>query len=606
MSFLRELDLGDSFEPFKFFRSNFGFVPKLFLAQSLLPRALEVETELTNLLLVQPGALSPQQKQFILLIVAVAKRNDYCISLHWQTLRSLGVSEQRIEDVISDHHRAGLPAADAALLDFGLKLIRDPLWIQLDDIELLREGGLSDEQILEAELIVSYEAFACTLSTGLGIVPDFEKKQIPLTSPSYAFDPSLAKEERAPRTGPYLRAVELPADFWPYPFFQEKLGFVPSFFRAQTLRPAFIESQARALDAVLLPDDILSRLQKEFIFLVISAANLNTFCIANHCGVLRGLGIPEDQSDQIAFNHHDAGLSSEDVALLDFALKLTQHPAEFSEHEIQELRRHGFTEEQILDAVVLSGFAVFINTMNVALGVLPDFEPRHVFEPEHLDARHDLRLLGEISSTNVNLSSAPDGLIDEDADLVGRVCDGDIDAFEDLVRRHHGRVYRTLMGITGNADEAEDYTQNVFLKAFKNLKKFEGAAKFSTWLTRIAINEGIERVRRQGRLDSADEAAMETQNYRPRHVQAWTDDPEQLYSRKEMREIVERELMRLPGKYRIAVMLRDLEQLSNQEAAAVMNLGLEAFKSRLLRGRLALREALAPKFKSTTEGAARV
>jgi RNA polymerase sigma-70 factor, ECF subfamily len=73
-----------------------------------------------------------------------------------------------------------------------------------------------------------------------------------------------------------------------------------------------------------------------------------------------------------------------------------------------------------------------------------------------------------------------------------------------------------------------------------------------------------------------------------------------------MREIVDREMMKLPAKYRVAVILRDIEQLSNQEAAASMNLGLEAFKSRLLRGRLALREALAPQFKSARRGVARV
>ncbi len=606
MSFLREIDLGESFEPFSFFRSNFGFVPRLFRAQSLLPRALKVEAELTNLLLVQPGALTPIQKQTLLLIIAVENRNPYCLSLHWQTLRSLGLSEQQVAAIVNDHHDAELAEADVALLNFGLKLSRHPLWIQLEDIELLRAKGLSDEQILEAELIISYGIFACTLSTGLGISPDFESKQVNRAAPSYTFNPGIASNKRAPKTGPYLRTVNLPEDFWPYPFLQEKLGFIPSYFRAQTLRPDFIEAQTRALDAVLLPDDILSRLQKEYIFLVISASNLNTFCIANHCGVLRGLGIPEDQSDQIAFNHHDAGLSAEDVALLDFALKLTQKPSDFSEVEIHQLRQHGFSDEQVLDGIVLSGFANFINTMNVALGVLPNFEPRHVFEPRHLSARHDLKRLGEISSTNVNLSPDVDSLIDQDAGLVARVCGGDADAFEELVRRHHQRVYRTLIGITGNADEAEDYSQNVFLKAFKNLARFERTAKFSTWLTRIAINEGIERIRQQGRLESFDDAVNEPDEFRPRQVQAWTDDPEELYSRKEMREIVEREMMRLPAKYRVAVMLRDLEQLTNQEAAASMNLGLEAFKSRLLRGRLALREALAPKFKVTREGAARV
>jgi RNA polymerase sigma-70 factor (ECF subfamily) len=398
-----------------------------------------------------------------------------------------------------------------------------------------------------------------------------------------------------------------PEDFPPFAVFHEKMGFIPSFFRAQTLRTDLIESQARALQAVLLTRDVLPRFYKEYIFLVISAANLNTYCVANHCGLLRGMGIPEDQSDQIAFNHRDAGLAPHEVALLDFVLRLTQRPAEFSGVDIDALRRHGFSEEQILEAVVLSGFVDFINMLNVGLGVLPDFKPRHVFKPEHLHAKDDLKKLGEISLTEMNLSTATASLMDEDARLVARVRDGDVEAFEDLVRRHHGRVYRTLVGITGNADEAQDFTQNVFLKAFKNIGKFEGTAKFSTWLIRIAINEGIERVRSQRPFESLDDdARIDGEDYRPRQVQAWVDDPEQLYSHKEMREIVEKEMMKLPSKYRVAVILRDIELLSNQEAAASMNLGLEAFKSRLLRGRLALREALAPQFRIKREGVARV
>lgn len=609
MSFLRQIDLGETFEPFVFFRSNFGFVPNLFRAQTLLPRALEVETELTNILLVQESALSATRKQCILFLVGAARQSTYCVTLHWETLRSLGITEQQLGEIVIDHHSAGLSEADVALLDFSLKLTQHPLSICPRDIESLRDKGLADEQILEAELIISYEIFACTLSTGLGITPDFEPKEILLTSRAYPFSPSLdARMGTGEHFGPYLRAVELePQSFWPFPFFQEKLGFVPSFFRAQTLRPDIVESEARALEAVLLSNDILSRLQKEYIFLVISAANLNTYCVANHCGVLRGLGIPEDQSDQIAFNHHDAGLSAANVALLDFALKLIQHPDKFSHQDIEALRQLDFTDQQILEAVVLSGFANFINTLNVGLGVLPDFEPKHVFKPEHLSARHDLKSLGQISSSAVNLSSSTSSLIDEDADLVVRVRGGDLSAFEDLVRRHNGRIYRTLIGIAGNTDEAEDYTQNVFLKAFKNIAKFEGASKFSTWLTRIAINEGVERMRKQRKMESLDESGSgEEEEFRPRQVQAWVDDPEQLYSRKELREIVEKELMKLPSKYRVAVMLRDIEELSNQEAATSMNLGIEAFKSRLLRGRLVLREALAPRFRGGREGAVNV
>lgn len=604
MSFLKQPDLGPDFAPYQFFRSNFGFVPNLFSAQSLLPRVLEVEADLTDLLLVREGSLSPQQRQYIMLLVGSAKQNTYCFTLHWETLRALGASEDHVREVVANHRDAGLSQIDVALLDFSLKLAQHPLAVLTEDFETLREIGLTDQQILEAELVISYEIFACTLATGLGISADFPERNAPKHAPQR---PAKVKRGHDKRTGPYLRSVELSGEFWPYPFFQRTLGFIPSYFRAQTLRPDLIESQARALEAVLLTDDVLTRVQKEFIFLVISAANLNTYCVANHCGVLRGLGIPEDESDRIAFNHHDAGLDPSDVALLDFALKLTQHPAEFSAQDVERLRDCGFSEERILEAVVLSGFANFINFMNVGLGVEPDFEPKHEFKYEHLTSRHNLSELGKISSTRMNLSSPSSGLIDEDTGLVDRVRAGDFDAFEELVRRHKNRVYRTLVGITGSTDEAEDYTQNVFLKAFKSLGNFAGTARFSTWLTRIAINEGIEQTRRRKKVESLNSGdAVEEEDFRPRQVQAWSDDPEKSYSRKELCDIVESELMRLPAKYRIVVVLRDIEELSNQEAADALDLRLEALKSRLLRGRLLLREALAPRFGSGKEDVASV
>ena len=96
------------------------------------------------------------------------------------------------------------------------------------------------------------------------------------------------------------------------------------------------------------------------------------------------------------------------------------------------------------------------------------------------------------------------------------------------------------------------------------------------------------------------------EEFRPRQVQAWDDNPEQLYSKAQMRELVERALMKLPAGYRVVVMLRDIEQLSTEEAAAALGLGIAALKSRLLRGRLMLREALAPHFISRGKGRTRV
>ncbi len=188
---------------------------------------------------------------------------------------------------------------------------------------------------------------------------------------------------------------------------------------------------------------------------------------------------------------------------------------------------------------------------------------------------------------------------DDDAPLVSRAQSGDLDAFETLVQRHGRRVYRVLLGITGNSADAEDGTQNTFLKAYQHIGDFEGASKFSSWLTRIAANEGLEILRRRKsrRSESLDEwLADHEEAFEPRNHRPWQKNPEQLLAENQVRELVEKEIMKLPAKYRSAVMLRDLEHLSTEEAATALGLNEATLKTRLLRGRLMLREALAPHF----------
>jgi len=259
----------------------------------------------------------------------------------------------------------------------------------------------------------------------------------------------------------------------------------------------------------------------------------------------------------------------------------------------------------------------YLNTLQMGLGTVPDFEPRRVFG---LQAGPALKAASRAGAEMLNLLHVPAGLTDvaravvpqmavtdPDAGVVARVRGGDLGAFEELVRRHQRRIYRTLIGITGNAEDAEDGTQNAFLKAFERIGKFRGAAKFSTWLMRIAINDGIQRLRTRKRVTGLDDIGSKgAEEFRPRQVQAWDDNPEQLYSKAQMRELVERALMKLPAGYRVVVMLRDIEQLSTEEAAKALGLGIAALKSRLLRGRLMLREALAPHFISRGKGRTRV
>jgi RNA polymerase sigma-70 factor, ECF subfamily len=118
----------------------------------------------------------------------------------------------------------------------------------------------------------------------------------------------------------------------------------------------------------------------------------------------------------------------------------------------------------------------------------------------------------------------------------------------------------------------------------------------------IASNTGVQRLRERRQVESLDDIASETDpEFRPRQVRAWEEDPEQLCSKAERRGLVESAMMHLPAKYRLVLMLRDIEQLSGQEVAAALGLGIPAMKARLFRARLMLREALAPHFDTNSK-----
>jgi RNA polymerase sigma-70 factor, ECF subfamily len=361
---------------------------------------------------------------------------------------------------------------------------------------------------------------------------------------------------------------------------------VPNLFRSQMLRPDLVEAEVQALDRILFMEDLLSRVQKENILLVISATNLNTYCVAVHSQILSALGVPLEECDQIVEDHHAAPVSSEDKALLDEVRKLSRSSCRpHGQFDRDALRRHGFAEPQIVEAIVMAGLTNFLNTLQIGLGAVPDFPPRRVFTPKDLyPASRETR-----PTVNDNL------VVDPDVALLARVQAGNVDGFEELVRRHSRRVFSTLAGMLGNPDDARDAVQDVFLKAFEKMGQFQGRSKFSTWLLSIAINTGAEILRRRKALEPLKEADGDD-DFRPRQVQSWADDPEQLVSAAQRSELVREGILRLPEKYRVALILRDINQLSSEEAAAALEIGVPALKARVLRGRLMLRESLAPHF----------
>ena len=185
---------------------------------------------------------------------------------------------------------------------------------------------------------------------------------------------------------------------------------------------------------------------------------------------------------------------------------------------------------------------------------------------------------------------------DNDLPLVDRVLAGDAQAFEELVGRHQQRVYRVTMAITGNQEDAEEAMQDTFLKTYRHLGEFQRASKFSTWLTRIAVNEALQKRRRQRITESLDDPTLTDEGVMPKQLEDWRDNPEKIYSKQQIREIVERAIQSLPPIYREAFVLRDVEALTTEQAAEALGIAVPALKSRLLRARLMMREALAGYF----------
>jgi RNA polymerase sigma-70 factor (ECF subfamily) len=186
-----------------------------------------------------------------------------------------------------------------------------------------------------------------------------------------------------------------------------------------------------------------------------------------------------------------------------------------------------------------------------------------------------------------------------EADLLERARQGDVAAFGELATKYERRIFRMARNITQNDEDAEDVLQESFLKAFANLDSFQGQSKFYTWLTRIAVNESLMKLRKRksDRTVSLDESIETDEEPIVREVAVWDDNPELRYSQTELREILDNAVAGLKPIFRTVFVLRDVEELSTEETAAMLGLSVAAVKSRLLRARLQLREKLTRTFK---------
>jgi uncharacterized peroxidase-related enzyme len=175
----------------------------------------------------------------------------------------------------------------------------------------------------------------------------------------------------------YIREVPFnEEDFPTLKLIKDDYGFIPNFFKAQTLRPDLLDAEVQLVDATLITQGALSRQLKEYIFLVCSAANLSTYCVTAHCEIIRMLKIEGPEPEQIALDHMSADLPIVDKALLNFSLKLNNHPLQITQEDIDDLKTYGFDDQQILEAVMCVGLAKFANFIGFGLGTVPDYQVR--------------------------------------------------------------------------------------------------------------------------------------------------------------------------------------------------------------------------------------
>lgn len=187
--------------------------------------------------------------------------------------------------------------------------------------------------------------------------------------------------------------------------------------------------------------------------------------------------------------------------------------------------------------------------------------------------------------------------IDPDHELVTRAKAGDFAAFEQLVSRYERRLFATAFRIVGRREDAEEVVQDTFTSVIEHLREFREESRFYTWLTRIAVNHALKRLRKDRRWvgpgnGSGDSSEGDGELPHPQFIAPWRENPVAVAERNEVQQLLTRALDELDDKYRAVFILRDVEELSTAEVAELLGISEANVKVRLLRARLQLRERL--------------
>ncbi len=185
-------------------------------------------------------------------------------------------------------------------------------------------------------------------------------------------------------------------------------------------------------------------------------------------------------------------------------------------------------------------------------------------------------------------------------EMIARILSGEIELFHELIRPYERMVYLTVSAMLKNEADAEDAAQEAVIKAYRNLASFRAEARFSTWLTAIALNEARSRLRRMKRenTESLDaELDMHDGDFTPAALTDWHPIPSEELASKELTDTIKAAVAELPFIYREVFTLRDLDELQTEETAVLLNVSIQVVKTRLHRARMMLQKRLAPALK---------
>jgi RNA polymerase sigma-70 factor (ECF subfamily) len=182
----------------------------------------------------------------------------------------------------------------------------------------------------------------------------------------------------------------------------------------------------------------------------------------------------------------------------------------------------------------------------------------------------------------------------EDEELVIRSQNGDTTAFSELVERHYNSCLRLAVTILRNRDDAEDEVQNALSKAFEHIGQFQRGCRFSTWLTRIVVNQCLMRIRqvRRNRTVSINEPWQQEDGVTSWEIPDVRQGPDHELANEQIRQVIATEVRRIPPLLRSAFVLRHVESLPMTEVAKRLGISVAAAKSRLLRARMELQQRL--------------